>query len=433
MRLANKTERDKQMNAERDKKILSFIIMATGVLLFALVIGIVIFSLPDTTGEMASSQSESSMSEAESTIDESAAEKPEETTAIGDEAKEADGQDTAGMPAEPVAVRLIAYGDNLLHKGISEYSQLEDGRYDFAPIYSDISAAAAAADIAIINEEVVLGGTELGISGYPNFNAPHEVVDALADAGFNVMTLATNHVLDKGAEGVTSMLNYIRTAYPDMLTTGAYLSAEERETIPIKEVSGVRVALLNYTYGLNGHDSAQVVINQIQEDIMLSDIARARTAADYVVVCMHWGEENQLEPSGEQRRLAKLFADADVDLIIGTHPHVVQPVELLEGADGHQTLVYYSLGNLVSLQHETANMLGGVADVTITMQDGQLLATDYDYSFVVTQWDEHHAGSHVYPWSNYTPELAAAHGISQFDASFSYEALADIIARVSTQ
>lgn len=415
------------MNAERDKKILSFIMMATGILFFVLVIGIVIFSLPDTTGEMETSQVERSLPETKNTADEPS----KEATIADDETKETGEQEAAGIPAEPVTVHLIAYGDNLLHKGISDYSQLEDGSYYFVPVYSDISVAAAAADIAIINEEVVLGGTELGISGYPNFNAPHEVADALAGAGFDVMTLATNHVLDKGAEGVTSMLNYIRTACPDMLTTGAYLSAEERDIIPIREVSGVRVAFLNYTYGLNGHDSERVIINQIQEDLMLSDIAKAHAEADYVVVCMHWGEENQMEPSGEQRRLAALLADAGVDLIIGTHPHVVQPVEVLTGAEGHQTLVYYSLGNLVSLQHETANMLGGVADVTITMQDGQLLSTDYEYSFVVTQWDENHAGSHVYPWSNYTPELAAAHGIRQFDASFSYEALADIIAQVT--
>lgn len=419
------------MNVERDKKILSFIMAATGVLIFVLVIGIVIFSLPDTTGEMSSTQTESAVSETETTADEAATEQSTEADSADEETEGEDAQDAAGLPAEPVSIHLIAYGDNLLHKGISEYSQLEDGSYDFAPIYTDIAADVAAADIAIINEEVVLGGTELGISGYPNFNAPHEVVDALVNTGFNVMTLATNHVLDKGAEGVTSMLDYIRTNFPDMLTTGAYLTDEERDCIPIKEVSGVRVAILNYTYGLNGHDSQQVIINEIQEELMCSDIAKARAEADYVVVCMHWGEENQMEPTGEQRQLAALLADAGVDLVIGTHPHVVQPVEVLTGADGHQTLVYYSLGNLVSLQHETANMLGGVADVTVTVQDGQLLSIDYDYSFVVTQWDENHADSHVYPWEDYTEELAAAHGMPQFDASFSYEALADIIARVT--
>ncbi len=420
------------MNVERDKKILSFIIIATGILIFVLVIGIVIFSLPDTTGEVTPSQTERTLSEEERSGEDASTEPVTEgdgAEGINDLEEQA-AADASAEP-EPVTVHLTAYGDNLLHMGISAYSQLEDGSYDFSPIYSDISAAASGADIAIINQEVVLGGSELGISGYPNFNAPHEAADALAGAGFDVMTLATNHILDKGAEGVASMLDYIRTNFPDMLTTGAYLSEEERGTIPVKEVSGVRIALLNYTYGLNGHSSSQVYINQIQDEVMLSDIARARDEADYVVVCMHWGEENQLEPSAEQKRLAALLADAGADLIIGTHPHVVQPMEVLTGADGHETLVYYSLGNLVSLQHETANMLGGVADVSITFQDGQLIAADYEYSFVVTQWDENHAGSHVYPWSSYTPELAAAHGISQFDASFSYEALAEIIARVT--
>lgn len=411
------------MNAERDKKILSFIMAATGVLIFVLVVGIVIFSLPDTTGQMTPPQTEQSAPE-------SSTNEPDAQTSA-DEAQATAEQEPVQASAEPVKVHLIAYGDNLLHKGISDYSQLEDGSYYFVPIYSDIAAAASAADIAVINQEVVLGGTELGVSGYPNFNAPHEVADALANAGFDVMTLATNHVLDKGADGVISMLDYIRTNFPDMLTTGAYLSDEEREAIPVREVSGIRIAFLNYTYGLNGHDSSRVVINQIQDELMRADIERARDEADYVVVCMHWGEENQFEISKEQRRLAQLLADSGADLVIGTHPHVVQPMEVLTGADGHQTLVYYSLGNLVSLQHETANMLGGVADVTITMQDEALLSTDYDYSFVVTQWDENHAGSRVYPWSKYTPELAQAHGIRQFDDSFSYEALEDIIARVT--
>jgi poly-gamma-glutamate synthesis protein (capsule biosynthesis protein) len=326
-----------------------------------------------------------------------------------------------------VRLHLIAYGDNLLHKGISEYSQLPDGSYDFSSIYSDISATVSAADIAIVNQEVPVGGVELGISGYPNFNAPHEAVNALAGAGFDVLTLATNHMLDKGADGVISTLNYIRQTFPDILTTGAYLSAEEREIVPVTEVSGIRVAFLNYTYGLNGNDSARVFINVIQDDLILADVARAREQADYVVVAMHWGEENQTTPTDEQQRLARLLADAGVDLVIGTHPHVVQPVEVLTGADGHQTIVYYSLGNLVSLQHAAGNMLGGVAEVTATFVDGVLQDSSYEYSFVVTQWDENHAGSHVYPWESYTPELAAVHGITQFDASFSYEALSQMI------
>jgi poly-gamma-glutamate synthesis protein (capsule biosynthesis protein) len=156
-------------------------------------------------------------------------------------------------------------------------------------------------------------------------------------------------------------------------------------------------------------------------------VARAREQADYVVVAMHWGEENQTTPTDEQYRLARLLADAGVDLVIGTHPHVVQPVEVLTGVDGHQTIVYYSLGNLVSLQHAAGNMLGGAAEVTATFVDGVLQDSTYEYSFVVTQWDENHAGSHVYPWESYTPELAAVHGITQFDASFSYEALSQMI------
>ncbi len=432
------------MNVEKDKKLLSFITAATLVLIFVLVIGVVIFSLPDTTGEVETQtetesvteiDAEEANAETDSNIVEEAgtdALAMAEQTATGDE-EDATAQATEETASEPVTVSLIAYGDNLLHKGISEYSQLADGSYDFTSIYTDISDEASAADIAIINEEVVIGGVDLGITGYPNFNAPFEVVGALVNAGFDCLTLATNHVLDKGSDGVISMLNYIDTYYPDLVTTGAYLTAEEQNVIVVMEVSGIRIALLNYTYGLNGHSSSAVYVNMLDETTVLADVEKAKAVADYIVVLPHWGEENQLTQNDEQRALAQSLANAGVDLIIGTHPHVVQPVEVLTGTDGNETIVYYSLGNLVSLQHVTANMLGGVAEVNLTFQDGELIATDFDYSFVVTQWDENHAGTHVYNWEDYTPELAAAHGISQFDASFLYDALAGIVEGVSLE
>lgn len=424
------------MNVERDKKLLSFIIAATIVIIFALVIGIVIFSLPDTTGVEAETGIETEV-ETEAGIEIEV--ETEITTALETEAKLADTDEAEATTtqalgettSEPVTVSLIAYGDNLLHKGISEYSQQADGSYDFSYIYSDISDEASAADIAVVNEEVVLGGTDLGISGYPNFNAPHEVVDALSASGFDCMTLATNHVLDMGSDGVISMLNYIRTYYPDMVTTGAYLSEEEQDEIVIMEVSGVRIALLNYTYGLNGHSSSVVYVNTLDEEQILADVEKAKEQADYIVVFPHWGEENQLTPTDEQRALAQTLADAGVDLIIGTHPHVVQPMEVLTGEAGNETIVYYSLGNLVSLQHEAANMLGGVAEVDMTFQDGELVLVDYDYSFVVTHWDENHVGTHVYNWEEYTPELANEHGILQYDATFSYDYLASLVSSVA--
>ncbi len=419
------------MDVEKDKKLLSFIIAATFVLVFVVVIGIVIFSLPDTTDEVETQTETEAQTEALIEINIEA--ETESYLAQTDDEENTTAQATEETASEPVTVSLIAYGDNLLHKGISEYSQLADGSYDFTSIYTDISDEASAADIAIINEEVVIGGVDLGITGYPNFNAPFEVVGTLVNAGFDCLTLATNHVLDKGSDGVISMLNYINTYYPDLVTTGAYLTAEEQNDIVVMEVSGVRIALLNYTYGLNGHSSSAVYVNMLDEATILADVEKAKTVADYIVVLPHWGEENQLTANDEQKTLAQSLANAGVDLIIGTHPHVVQPVEVLNGAEGNETIVYYSLGNLVSLQHATANMLGGVAEVNLTFQDGELIATDFDYSFVVTQWDENHAGTHVYNWEDYTPELAAAHGISQFDATFSYDALAGIVATVSLE
>ncbi len=332
---------------------------------------------------------------------------------------------------EPAEVNLIAYGDNLIHIDFSRRAMETYGDYVFDSLYRNIISDVKTADVAVINQEVPVAAPELDISNYPRFNAPSTIIDAVYNVGFDVITMATNHTLDQGANGLRISLNYIRDNFPGILTTGAYLTEEERNTIPIREVNGIRIAFLNYTYGSNCGWSSSVYVNRMTEELMAVDIELAKAQADYIVVCTHWGEENQTLANYDQMSMAAFLCEKGVDLIIGTHPHVVQQVNMVTSTTGHQTLIYYSLGNLISMQNTTESMLGGVAKVKIVRDpDGTVRTDSYDYDFVVTQWGVNYKDPHVIPWSAYTKELSLQHGMPGYDSTFSYERLQKIIDNV---
>jgi len=366
----------------------------------------IIYVLPESTAEQSTTASETEEQTEPETV-------PESTT------------------VEPAQVSLIAYGDNLIHIDFSRRAMETYGDYVFNSLYRNIIQDVKTADVAIVNQEVPVAAPELEISNYPRFNAPSTIVDALFDTGFDVMTMATNHTLDQGAQGLKISLNYIHDNFPEILTTGAYLTEAERNIIPIREVNGIRIAFLNYTYGSNCGWSSSVYVNRMTEELMSLDIELAKAQADYIVVCMHWGEENQLLANYEQMSTAAFLCEAGVDLIIGTHPHVVQQVNMVTSTTGHQTLIYYSLGNLISMQNTTESMLGGVAKVNIVRDpDGTVRTDSYDYDFVVTQWGFNYSDPHVIPWSAYSEELAGEHNMPSYDNTFSYARLQKIIDNV---
>lgn len=286
----------------------------------------------------------------------------------------------------PVYIDIVAVGDNLIHREIDDTVQREDGSYYFDDIYAPVKNIISGADLAILNQEVPCAGNEYGITGYPSFNAPTEVLDTAARLGFDVLTLATNHALDKGETGLVNTLNYLHTNYPDILTTGTSSSYEEYMTIPIIEVKGVKIAVLNYTYGTNDIPLPNdYSVNMLSDRTKIAeDIRRAKEWADFVIVAPHWGNEYQQEPSAAQREMAGFFANCGADLIIGTHPHVVQPMEWITCADGREVLVYYSLGNFVSAQAHFPRALGGMAKVTLEVADGEVRICDNTLDFTVT-------------------------------------------------
>ncbi len=257
---------------------------------------------------------------------------------------------------------LIMVGDSLIHNTVYNDAKKEDGSYDFKPMLENIKQVVKTYDLAYYNQETVLGGTSLGLSSYPRFNSPQEVGDAFIDAGFNVVSLATNHTMDKGEEGVLSSVEYWKNK-KDIVTAGSYSSFEERDKPHIFEKNGIKYAFLSYTTwtnGLNPPSGKEYLNNVYSDELAAADIARVKDEADVILVAMHWGTEYSNGINEDQTRIANYLSNLGVDIIIGAHPHVIEPVEYI-----NDTLVIYSLGNFISDQDTNDKLTGLMMSVNI--------------------------------------------------------------------
>lgn len=344
-------------------------------------------------------------------------------------------------PFEPVNVDLIMVGDILAHEGVYNSGFFPDGTINYDHIFANVKDDIQAADIAIVNQEVVLGGIDLGLSGYPCFNSPTELGDALVSAGFNVILHATNHALDKNITGIDNTLNFWKENYPDLPILGIHdetFTDYETQDIYVYEKDGLRIAILNYTYGTNGipiPQSRPLIVNMLEEEKVALDIARAKEISDFVIVCPHWGTEYVYTPDSYQQKWTTFFYEQEVDLVIGTHPHVIEPVEWIEEeGNDHKMLVYYSLGNFVSNQDKKPRMLGAMAKVTITLdKDGDDYITyisDYGIEPLVTHKIFGPGSITTYRLSDYNDTLAAQNRINSDDPGFNMAFLQDLSKQV---
>lgn len=330
---------------------------------------------------------------------------------------------------EEYDITMMALGDNLMHMGIVYTGKMNDGTFDYSFLFRTISDFLDAADIKAINQETILAGNELGFSGFPNFNSPTEIADAIAEAGFNVVLHATNHAADQGLDVIKNCAAYWEQ-FPEVLMTG--ISGDDSPSdISYLTIKDITFAILNYTYGpnlatlpsaLKGHlnmlcdyDSNTGAINfTALNPEVTEDIREARENADIVIVFPHWGTEYQTVPSVYQKTFAEEMAEAGADLIIGTHPHVPQPIEWVTSENGNRALCYYSLGNYVSTQKETKCMLEGMAWITFHVTEDGISITD-EKSGVVPMVCHYKSGpvrlEGVYPLEDYTEEMALRHGI----------------------
>ena len=260
------------------------------------------------------------------------------------------------------SISLIMAGDNLINDKLYNAAKKDDGSYDFKSMYSYIKDIVKNYDLAYYNQETILGGSEIGVSSYPAFNSPYEVGDATIDTGFNLVSLATNHTLDRGEKAIINSLNYWNNK-SNVLTSGSYLSNNDRNKVNIKEVNNITYTMLNYTYGTNGikvPEGKEYLVNiwpctgnnpdndtkyQEYKKIVKEDILRVRDKVDLLIVAMHFGVEYTHNPTNYQIDMASYLSSLGVDIIIGTHPHVIMPITYI-----NDTLVIYSLGNFLSAQ-----------------------------------------------------------------------------------
>lgn len=220
-------------------------------------------------------------------------------------------------------IDLLMVGDVLLHDNVQNSGKLPDGTYDYDHLFAQVKDDIEKADLAIVNQEIILGGTEIGLSGYPTFNGPYEVADSLVNAGFDVILHATNHTLDKGKKGLQNCMNYWKDNYDQVAVLGVFDSQDSYDNdIYIYEEDGLKIAILNYTYGTNGLPlplDMPYAVALLEEEKVVSDLKKAEQLADFTVVCPHWGTEYQHKQSKEQEKWANLFLKYGVDLVVGTH------------------------------------------------------------------------------------------------------------------
>lgn len=331
-------------------------------------------------------------------------------------------------------ISFVAVGDNLIHDTVYEQAAARSSTgYDFSDAYERVAHLIEEPDVAILNQETIIS-TEHNVSSYPMFNSPVELGEEMLEIGFDVFNIATNHSIDCGEKGLISAINYWKEK--DAITTGAYLNSEDYANIPMHEVNGVKIAYLGLTESTNGlslpDDTEVILVLASEESRIQQRIMQAREVADIVVVNAHWGNEYTHEPTENQRQLAEKMASWGADVIIGHHPHVIQPVEYIENADGRRTLVAYSLGNFISAQNRGPRMLGGMLNFEIVKNNttGELAFENVKFSGVVTHYGYGTSNIRVYPLADYTEELASKHGVQNKTPEFSLQYLYDILNEV---
>lgn len=304
---------------------------------------------------------------------------------------------------QPAEATLLFAGDAMMHSAQIDAARRSDGSYDFEPCFKPLKEYIQSADYAVVNLETPLGGAPY--TGYPSFSAPDSYAVALSDAGFDMMLTANNHTLDKRDRGLKRTIATLDSL--GITHIGTYNDAASRhQLVPyIETINGFRIAFFNYTYGTNGISvSGDAVVNYIDRDKIRADIEAARRDnAEIVTVCIHWGTEYTLTPDDSQRSLAQFLIDQGADIIIGGHPHVIQPLKMVEkeNPDGtkHNVYLCYSLGNFLS-NMKTDNTRGG-ALTTVTLKrdkDGKAVVDGADYRLVyVLPAGEGRSNFAVYP------------------------------------
>lgn len=339
------------------------------------------------------------------------------------EPKDNTGTTPETKTSEETVVSFMGVGDNLIHETVYNDALQDDGTYDFSKMYTNFKKDAKESDIAFINQETVLGGESLGLSGYPTFNSPTEIAKNLEKAGFNLANLATNHCLDRGEQGIANELEAFSNT--NIVTDGVYTSQEAFNTIPTFKKKGITFSFLAYTCGTNGIvPDYDYNVSYLDDDQIKSNVQKAKKISDVVIVSAHWGDENTFEPNDLQKHYAQLFADCGVDVVIGTHPHTIQPVKWIKGSSGNKMLCVYSLGNFIGGMLTTDNAIGGEIKFDFVKKSDKITIENVKWIPTVIHFEgnqnnimEVRYNYKAYKLSQYSDKLAKKHVLNGYDGN----------------
>lgn len=319
---------------------------------------------------------------------------------------------------EEHTIEFLAVGDNIAHQAIRESGMQEDGVWNYDHVYQYVKEDVEAADLALVTQETVFVEDRNQVSGYPSFGTPPEFGDALVNTGFDVVAHATNHIMDKGTKSIEYTMDWWKNNHPETEILGIQESKEAAEKISVIKCKKLKLAMLNYTYGLNGIElpsDKQYLVDVFDEDKAREDIKKAKELADVVIAVMHVGVEYDMDVDEETQQWVDIFLEEGVDIVIGSHPHVVRTMETLTGEDGHKMLVYYSLGNFTSTQNDLPSLLGAMAKITIRkdMKTGEIQIPEHEFVPLLMYYDRENPAAAIYKLEDYPDDLIEKHSVYQ--------------------
>ncbi len=366
---------------------------------------------------------------------------------------------TSEAESQKKTVHFVGVGDNLIHPPLYHFADSADGtmgdeNYDFKVFFHCIAEEIANADLAFINQETISGGDEKGLSGYPQFNTPRQMIPELEELGFDLVCMANNHALDKGISGIYHALyNWAKT---DCVTSGVNADKEMRQTIPTIERNGVTFAFLAYTSHTNGITAdTEWRVNYMKKEDIMRDVAKAKEVADFVIVSAHWGWDDVFPIDDFQREYAQVFADAGVDIVVGTGPHVLQHIEWIErqkadvvteeiadeseakketdstktsdGSTKDKMLCIFSLGNYCSGMLGPFNELAGMITLDFSIEEGEKSIENIVFIPTVMHKNGDYSRQGVYLLKDYTEELAAQSAVNIYKGGLTVDYLYSIL------
>lgn len=337
-------------------------------------------------------------------------------------------------------ISLCMVGDILIHRNLSNYAyNNKTKKYNFDYMFEYIEKYIKEYDMKIANDEVLIAGKNFGIRDFPRFNTPFELADSIVKAGFNIILKASNHVNDLGEKALISDLNNWKKKYPNVIVTGSYLSENDYEKITYFIKNDIKIALLNYCYGSNVKLKNNYTMNKIEINKIKNDINKAKKeGAEFIIVFPHWGTEYVLKENKFQKYWAKVFFKLGVDLVIGTHPHVIQPVKYIKDSKTNRIMyIFYSIGNFINAtalrgKDIFLRFLGGMAHVIIGRnKNNKVIVKDIKFIPLITHMFDRYKKTSTFKVKDYNKSMAEKNYVGiEFDNTYSYDNMIDIFKKV---